>query len=178
MKSSKSNTKIPVATIFLRLPSYDISAHFYSLASNTQYNSFSNTQLKWSSIAFGRPELPEPMSRSAGERFWTKCYRCEKYELIDGHYFMPFLSSFESYLLPFLPFILDLVEAGFGFICVNLYCRLSIFLIYPLFSFINKNHLNYTSENKQPPRSFCSAQLQPQHEMAIEISSYQSFLQH
>jgi len=61
---------------------------------------------------------------------------------------------------------------------LNLYCRLSIFLIDSLFSFINKNHLNYTSEDKQPPRSSCSAQLQPRHEMAIEISSYQLSLQH
>jgi len=119
----------------------------------------------------------------ADERFGGKkvfgqnVMNVKKYELIDRHYFIPLLSSFESYLLPFLPFILDFVEAGFGFICVNLYCRLSIFLIYSLSSFINKNHLNYTAEDEHPPGSFCSAQLSPRHEMAIEISSCQLFLQ-
>lgn len=151
---------------------------FVPILSHTQYNSFCNTQIKWSSIAFGRPELTEPMSQSVGERFCAKCYGCEKYALIDRHYFLPLLSSFESYLLPFLPFILDLVEAGFGFICVNLYCRLSIFLIYRLFSFINNNHFNYTTEDRWPPRSICYVQLQPRHEMAIQISSCQLFLQH
>ena len=72
-----------------------------------------------------------------------------KWAAISDYYFTPLLSSFELYLLPFLPFILDLVEAGFGLICVNLYCLFSIFLIYLLFSRRNNRPVNYTTKDKR-----------------------------
>jgi len=56
-------------------------------------------------------------------------------------YFVPLLSSFELDLFPFLLFILVLVERGLGFICVNLYCLLSIFLIYLFFSWTSNRRL-------------------------------------
>ena len=64
-------------------------------------------------------------------------------------YFVPLLSSFESCLLPFLPFMLDLEEAGFDLICVNLFCLLSIFLIYLLISYRNNRHLDYMIEDQR-----------------------------
>ena len=67
-------------------------------------------------------------------------------------YFIPLLSSFELYLLPFLPLILVLIKVGFGFICVNLYCLLSIFLISLLFSCRSNRHINYTAKDKQPQK--------------------------
>jgi len=45
-------------------------------------------------------------------------------------YFLALLSSFESYLLPFLFFMPAFVKAGLGLMCVNLYCLLSTFLIW------------------------------------------------
>jgi hypothetical protein len=71
----------------------------------------------------------------------------ERTKFALNFYFVPLLSSLESCLLPFLLFMLDLVEAGFDLICVNLYCLLSIFLIHLPVSFRNNHHLDYTTKD-------------------------------
>jgi hypothetical protein len=85
--------------------------------------------------AGARGRIPGVVSLVLQRRFacravGPKIVNMKKRAVTNDYRFMPLLSSFESYLLPFLPFILDLVEADFGFICVNLYCLFSSYICF------------------------------------------------